>query len=436
MASIIRTLGQLRNHALVIAWLSATSAALCPAACAAEPSAGEKQLQLLEGQYNSQQAKVRAEAANVTDREVRDRLFLEHDPANSMIDEFLKLEEQHRGTLVGLSALHHLVSVAGGSYGFNGDFPVSDGGRRALKVLADHYAQHPDLDVFFFWLKSDPAVEAFLKVASQSPHQHVRGTARFTLARIRQIESQVPVYCDSVMSLLASDPSKHAAEINRLAKLRQNFTIDPATSREDALQLLDEVIAQYGDVLEAPRTSYGPVPLKIERGEQDALTSRTRQRLAPLAESMKFELTHLSVGQPAPEIAGPDALGNDLKLSDCRGKATVIMFSFKGCGPCEAMYPENRKLIEDYSARPLTFVGVMGDPDVATVKQSVEDKTITWPVWWDGELRGPLATKWNVTSWPTIYVLDHKGVFRYRNLRGENLALAVARLVEEAEQAR
>ena len=136
------------------------------------------------------------------------------------------------------------------------------------------------------------------------------------------------------------------------------------------------------------------------------------------------------------EIAGPDAFGNDLKLSDHRGKAVVIMFSFKGCGPCEAMYPDNRKLLEDYAGRPLAFVGVMGDTELATVKESVESKTITWPVWWDGGIHGPLATRWNVSGWPAIFVLDHRGIIRYRALRGEVLSLAVAQLVEAAEQAR
>ena len=133
----------------------------------------------------------------------------------------------------------------------------------------------------------------------------------------------------------------------------------------------------------------------------------------------------------------PGLLGSFDKLGDHRGKAVVIMFSFKGCGPCEAMYPDNRKLLEDYAGRPLAFVGVMGDTELTTVKESVEQKTITWPVWWDGGgTHGPLATRWNVSGWPALFVLDHRGIIRYRALRGDILSLAVAQLVEAAEQAR
>jgi hypothetical protein len=115
---------------------------------ATEPTAGEQQLKVLEGRYNAEKAKLWAATAKVTNQQQRERLYRELDPANTMIEEFLKLEEQHRGTLVGLSVLHHLVSVAGGGYGFHGDYPATSGGRRALHVLTNHYAEHLDLTCF------------------------------------------------------------------------------------------------------------------------------------------------------------------------------------------------------------------------------------------------------------------------------------------------
>jgi len=128
-----------------------------------------------------------------------------------------------------------------------------------------------------------------------------------------------------------------------------------------------------------------------------------------------------------PEIDQADASGKPLKLSDYRGKVVVLMFSFKGCGPCEAMYPDNRQLLEAYAGRPFAILGVMGDQTIDTVQEAVADKKITWPLWWDGGgTHGPLATRWNVRGWPEIYVLDHRGTIRYRELRGEVLAQAVA----------
>ncbi len=44
---------------------------------------------------------------------------------------------------------------------------------------------------------------------------------------------------------------------------------------------------------------------------------------------------------------------------------------------------------------------------------------------------GPIATKWAVSGWPTIYVLDAKGVIRYKNVRGEAMDEAVDALMKE-----
>ena len=353
-----------------------------------------------------------------------------------MIGDFLKFEEAHRGTLLGLSALHHLVSVAGGN-GFATEFSASDGGRQAMKILAAHYINHPDLDVLFFSIGSggDDA-KLLLRRAMASAVRNIRGTATLKLAEILKAESQVPARLDSVLELLAAEPVKYTDRIKTNTSLRQHWTADPETSRQEALRMLDQVEQQYADVLEAPRTTYGPIVLQIDRSAEDALTHKRRRTLAERADSIRFELTSLSIGQPAPEIAGPDAFTQELKLSDHRGKVTVVMFSFKGCGPCEAMYPSNRKLVETYRDRPFAFLGVMGDDELTTVKESVNTGTITWPVWWDGGRPGPISSRWNVVGWPDIYVLDHKGVIRYCELTSDLLELAVARLVADIERPR
>ena len=50
----------------------------------------------------------------------------------------------------------------------------------------------------------------------------------------------------------------------------------------------------------------------------------------------------------------------------------------------------------------------------------MEREQITWPSWFDGGgTGGPIATLYGVRSWPTVYVLDPKGVIRFKNVRGE-----------------
>jgi len=69
----------------------------------------------------------------------------------------------------------------------------------------------------------------------------------------------------------------------------------------------------------------------------------------------------------------------------------------------------------------------------------VEKEKLTWRSFADlGDAsQGPIATRWNLTSTPTLYVLDPKGVIRHKwtAAPGEKLIdEALDRLIREAEQ--
>ena len=51
----------------------------------------------------------------------------------------------------------------------------------------------------------------------------------------------------------------------------------------------------------------------------------------------------------------------------------------------------------------------------------------------NGGKTGSTVLKWGVLSWPTVYILDCKGVIRYHNVRFEAMDQAIDRLVKEAE---
>lgn len=95
------------------------------------------------------------------------------------------------------------------------------------------------------------------------------------------------------------------------------------------------------------------------------------------------------------------------------------------------MYPHERSLVKKLKDQPFALLGINSDSkDVAL--RAIENENLTWRSWWDGgDTRGPIARQWNVQAWPTIYVLDHKGVIRYKNVRGEAMEKAVLELLKE-----
>jgi len=95
------------------------------------------------------------------------------------------------------------------------------------------------------------------------------------------------------------------------------------------------------------------------------------------------------------------------------------------------MLPHEKELVERLKQKPFALIGINSDGDAAAVKKILADQGITWRNAIDGSTSGPLATKWNVRGWPTIYVIDAKGVIRFKDVRGEEMDRAVDTLLAE-----
>ena len=101
------------------------------------------------------------------------------------------------------------------------------------------------------------------------------------------------------------------------------------------------------------------------------------------------------------------------------------------------MYPHERSLVARLKDKPFALLGVNSDTDLKVLKARMTEENITWRSFWNGPkgTQGPISAKWNVRGWPTIYVLDHKGVIRFKNVRGEDMDKAVDQLLKEMETA-
>ncbi len=81
------------------------------------------------------------------------------------------------------------------------------------------------------------------------------------------------------------------------------------------------------------------------------------------------------------------------------------------------MYPHERSLVTKHADRPFAILGVNSDSDRDKLKGVMKEEKITWRSWFDGgSTGGPIASRWNVHGWPTIYVVDATGVIRYKSV--------------------
>ena len=97
------------------------------------------------------------------------------------------------------------------------------------------------------------------------------------------------------------------------------------------------------------------------------------------------------------------------------------------------MYPHERSLVKRLDGKPFALVGVNSDSDLTRLKTAIKTQGITWRSFLDGGTDGPIATEWGINGWPSIFVIDAKGVIRFKDVREQELDRAVDTLLREME---
>jgi RNA polymerase sigma factor (sigma-70 family) len=282
--------------------------------------------------------------------------------------------------------------------------------KEALDLIRKHLISSKRIGVLcemmVHFVHPDAAVEILRTVLEKNTDRRVRAVACSSLGRLLQDQAEQA-------RLVAADQTNRTRKVYEerfgqeyVNKLRAS---DPNKTIREAEKYFERVLADYADV-------------KVD----DTLVSdRARAAL--------FEIRHLRLDSLAPEIAGQDIDGRAFLLSEYRGKVVVLVFWGHWCGPCRAMYPIERDLVKKYTGRPFALLGVNSDENRAKVKDLMRKGDVTWRAWWDGQ-QGPIARKWNVSAWPTVYVLDAQGVIRARNVEKDHLETTVQALLKELEK--
>lgn len=179
----------------------------------------------------------------------------------------------------------------------------------------------------------------------------------------------------------------------------------------------------------------GPATSKKTQRSEDILRSLVKEyagtKIAEKAESHLFVTDYFQEGMLVPDTVGKDVDGNEIRLSDYRGKVVMIAFWATWCTPCMQAISYERELMKTYAGKPFTVLGINVDHRRSACRDAVKKEGITWPNIYDG-VPGAIAGKWHINSFPTVVMLDHKGVIR--SIDPE--ALGVDALVAEAVAAK
>jgi len=330
------------------------------------------------------------------------KIFRDDNPQPAAALRLLALAKQHPKDEIAYQSLTWILQNS--EFGPAAVKPYSD----AIDLLATHYLDHKDIEKLFERMAKSPfiATPKFLQtVFDKHPKAATRGRAGFHLGLC------LKNYADTAERLRSESEMAKNAEL----------VVGP------------ELVKQFKDADLAKLR--GQAEKAFERVEKDhAFIAYKKTNLARAAAAELFEIRHLAFGKTVPDLEADDTDGKPLKLSDYRGKVVVLVFWGTWCPHCMAMVPTERALVKRYEGQPFAMVGVNSDIDLDKLKPALVKHGITWRSFYDGPTAdGPIASKWNVQGWPCIYVLDAKGVIRFRELRGEQLERAVAELMKETK---
>ena len=155
------------------------------------------------------------------------------------------------------------------------------------------------------------------------------------------------------------------------------------------------------------------------------------------------ETSKPTVAIPAPELTGGAWLnvpqGTRLTLASRKGKVTIVHFWTFECINCKRNLPAYGRWQKQFAAEGVLVIGVHTpemeeERNPVSVARKVKELGITYPVLVDSEREN--WKRWQQRMWPTIYLIDKRGMVRYGwegelEYQGAGGEAKMTRLIEE-----
>ena len=299
------------------------------------------------------------------------------------------------------------------------DVPIRKFGPRFLKFAEENAKDPAGVDALFQVLREEWSVGGGPNFKSTLWEKAI-GVLEKEYVKVPGVKRLLPLLA-SVVAISADEASekfvRSVLEKNpdRVTQARAAQALANAYQRAVTLanQLKDDKETRLGFEREYGKEAAEKVITKAEK------TRQSQKELARLLKERYADIVpDLSVGWKAPEVLGRDLDGKEVKLSDLKGKVVVLDIWATWCGPCRAMIPHERAMVEKLKGKPFVLVSISVDTQKDTLTKFLDKESMPWTHWWNGA-EGGIVEDWNVTYFPTIYVIDAKGVIRHKDQNGE-----------------
>ncbi len=117
------------------------------------------------------------------------------------------------------------------------------------------------------------------------------------------------------------------------------------------------------------------------------------------------------VGKLAPDFVLKSDSGQNVRLSELRGRVVLINFWASWCGPCRQEMPQLAKLYTQYGRAGFVLLGVNVDNDPKNAATMQKQLGVNFPVLFDNAQQ--VAKLYNPQGMPATLLIDRDGRVRY-----------------------
>ena len=120
------------------------------------------------------------------------------------------------------------------------------------------------------------------------------------------------------------------------------------------------------------------------------------------------------IGRLAPDFTLIDLKGNEVTLSDFRGKTVFLNFWATWCPACRAEMPEIEAVYQEYKDKGVVVIGVDILEPEDVVRQFVEQGGYSWTFVLDAT--GVVSDDYRIAAIPTSFFIDREGIIQAVNI--------------------